>query len=88
MINEKNVLKLMHYSRNTYYVWKREKRPIIELIDRYFTDSEIEEFLQTGKIINFEATNYIKNNFMTINKNKSILEKMIRLNKFPESLVN
>ena len=63
MINEKNVLKLMHYSRNTYYVWKREKRPIIELIDRYFTDSEIEEFLQTGKIINFEATNYIKNNF-------------------------
>ena len=72
MINEKNVLKLMHYSRNTYYVWKREKRPIIELIDRYFTDSEIEEFLQTGKIINFEATNYIKNNFMTINKNKYI----------------
>ncbi len=54
MIGEKNVLKLMCYSRNTYYVWKREKRPIIELIDKYFEDSEITEFLETGKINKFE----------------------------------
>lgn len=57
MVNEKNILKLMCYSRNTYYVWKREKRPIIELIDKYFTDSEIEEFLQTGKINKFDNLN-------------------------------
>ena len=48
MVNEKNILQLMCYSRNTYYVWKREKRPIIELIDKYFTNYEIEEFLKTG----------------------------------------
>lgn len=54
MIGEKNVLKLMCYSRNTYYVWKREKRPIIELIDKYFEDFEITEFLETGKISRIE----------------------------------
>ena len=50
MVNEKNILQLMCYSRNTYYVWKREKRPIIELIDKYFTNYEVEEFLKNGKI--------------------------------------
>ena len=54
MVGEKNVLKLMCYSRNTYYVWKREKRPIIELIDKYFQDNEITEFLETGKISRLE----------------------------------
>lgn len=59
MIGEKNVLKLMCYSRNTYYVWKREKRPIIELIDKYFEDFEITEFLETGKIEKFEKLNFL-----------------------------
>lgn len=54
MVGEKNVLKLMCYSRNTYYVWKREKRPIIELIDKYFQDNEITEFLETGRISRLE----------------------------------
>jgi hypothetical protein len=59
VIGEKNVLKLMCYSRNTYYVWKREKRPIIELIDKYFEDFEITEFLETGKIEKFEKLNFL-----------------------------
>lgn len=54
MVGEKNILKLMCYSRNTYYVWKREKRPIIDLIDKYFQNCEITEFLETGKITKFE----------------------------------
>lgn len=54
MVGEKNILKLMCYSRNTYYVWKREKRPIIDLLDKYFQDYEITEFLETGKITRFE----------------------------------
>lgn len=54
MASEKNILKLMCYSRNTLYVWKREKRPIVELIEKYFFDEDIEEFLKTGKINKFE----------------------------------
>ncbi len=51
---EKSVLKLMCFSRNTFYVWKREDRPIISLIEKYFTEEDIEEFLNTGKIHKFE----------------------------------
>ena len=69
---QENIKKILDISDKTYYNWKNQNRPIIELLHKYFTDSEIEEFLQTDKIINFEATNYIKNNFMTINKNKYI----------------
>lgn len=47
---EKPIIKLMNFSRNTYYVWKREGRPIISLLEKYFTKEELEEFLQTGKI--------------------------------------
>lgn len=50
MTFEKIVLKLMCFSRNTFYVWKREKRPIIKLLNKYFTDIELEEFVLTGKI--------------------------------------
>ena len=69
---KENIKKILDISDKTYYNWKNQNRPIIELLHKYFTDSEIEEFLQTGEIINFEATNYIKNNFMKINKNKYI----------------
>ncbi|MFW2578778.1 hypothetical protein [Aliarcobacter butzleri] len=85
MVGEKNVLKLMCYSRNTYYVWKREKRPIIELIDKYFQDNEITEFLETGRIsrlednkdqelLNNEASK-IYNHFISVlySKDKSLL---------------
>lgn len=101
MIGEKNVLKLMCYSRNTYYVWKREKRPIIELIDKYFEDFEITEFLETGKIsriennkdqelLNNEASK-IYNHFISslYEKDKSLLKLfLIVINNANENSLN
>ncbi|WP_419777789.1 hypothetical protein [Malaciobacter marinus] len=47
---EKQIVELFQYTRNTYYVWKREKRPIIKLIENCFTENELDYFLETGEI--------------------------------------
>lgn len=41
-------------SEGAYYKWKKENRPIINLIDKYFTKQDLQEFLQTGQINKFE----------------------------------
>lgn len=46
--------KLFQFSIPTFYNWQREKRPIIKLLEKYFTKDDLEEFLQTGKIQKFE----------------------------------
>lgn len=51
---EQAVVNLMKYSRNTFYTWKREKRPIIALLEKYFTKYELKEFLETGEIKKLE----------------------------------
>lgn len=48
--------KLLNVSRNTYYVHKREDRPIISLLEKYFTEDDLKEFLETGRISRFEST--------------------------------
>lgn len=47
---EKIITLLMCFSRNTFFVWKREKRPIISLLEKYHSKEELQEFLETGKI--------------------------------------
>jgi hypothetical protein len=37
-------------AEGTYYKWKKEKRPIINLLDKYFLQEELEEFLKNGQI--------------------------------------
>lgn len=44
---------LFDFNASTYHRWKKEKRPILKLIE-YFTSKEIIEFLETGKIQKFE----------------------------------
>jgi hypothetical protein len=46
--------RLLDVSRNTYYVHKRENRPIVALLEKYFTKEDLEEFLETGKISRLE----------------------------------
>jgi hypothetical protein len=46
--------RLLDVSRNTYYVHKRENRPIVALLEKYFSKEELEEFLETGKIARLE----------------------------------
>jgi hypothetical protein len=48
------LVKLFGWSRTTYFSWKKEKRPIIDLVHRYLDEESIQEFLDTGKIAKFE----------------------------------
>jgi len=54
-----------------FYKWKKQNRPIIKLLEKYFTKEELEEFLQTEKIdklenINlfFEKREYLKKKYL------------------------
>lgn len=41
-------------SQNTYYSWKKEQRPIIDLLEKYCTKEDLKEFLSDGKISKFD----------------------------------
>ena len=75
-------MELFNISINTYYLWKKQGRPIISLLEKYFTKEDLGEFLKTGKIKKLDKIvfsqkllanyyqnyfNYIKNNFGYIN---------------------
>ena len=49
-------MQLFSFSRPTYYKWKREKIPAIELIQNYFNDEELLEFLEHGKVRRLEKS--------------------------------
>ena len=42
--------KILGKSLKTVSNWKNENRPIINLLEKYFTKKDLEEFLETGKI--------------------------------------
>ena len=54
---EKTILDLFKYSRGTYYSWKKEQRPIIKLIEKYFTKEDLVQFIHTGNISRYDLTN-------------------------------
>lgn len=41
---------LFFFTRQTWSKWKKENRPIVNLIEIYFTNDDLKEFLETGKI--------------------------------------
>ena len=45
----------MGISQASYYRWK-EDRPIINLLEKYCTEEDLEEFLEKGRISKFERT--------------------------------
>lgn len=45
--------------------WKKENRPIINLLEKYFTKEELEEFLMSGKISKFEFQNELNSNLLS-----------------------
>ncbi len=50
-----SIKKILDISDKTYYNWK--DRPIIALLEKYFTKSDLEEFLQTNSINRLESDN-------------------------------
>ena len=55
--------KLFGFSIPTYYNWKKENRPIIRLINKYFKNEELIEFLESDEIFNQDFLLSIENLF-------------------------
>lgn len=60
-------MKLFDFSINTYYLWKKQGRLIFNLLDKYFSKEDLEEFITTGKVSKYEAieNNIFKNHIRT-----------------------
>lgn len=48
------IVKLLGNTEKSYYRWKKEGRPIIALLEKYFTKEDLQEFLSTQKILKLE----------------------------------
>lgn len=53
----KSIAKLVGNTERTIFAWKKENRPIITLVQKYFTKKDLEEFLETGVIAKMEYLN-------------------------------
>jgi len=55
----KKLAELLGFTVQGANKWRREKdqRPIIILLEKYFSDQDLEEFLETGKISKLESKN-------------------------------
>jgi len=51
------IIKLLGVSKNSYWNYKKQDRPIITFLEKYFTEEEIVEFLDTGSMQKLEDTN-------------------------------
>ncbi|WP_152059383.1 hypothetical protein, partial [Aliarcobacter butzleri] len=53
--------KILEVSEKSYYRWKSKDHPVlINLIEKYFSDDDLEEFFSTGKIKKFEEFEDLK----------------------------
>lgn len=60
-MNRELYMDFFQISVNTFYLWKKQKRPVIEFFSKYSTDDEIKEFIKTGKIDKIEKLNSLYN---------------------------
>ncbi|MBF7071694.1 hypothetical protein [Aliarcobacter butzleri] len=61
--------KLCQISENSYFRWKKKDHSkLIDLVETYFTDDDIEEFLDIGKIKKFDKIIQTIDNYMSKNK--------------------
>jgi hypothetical protein len=67
-MNRKIVSEILGISEKSYYRWK-EERKIFKLLEMYFSDDELEEFLEKGKIQKFDLFNkYIEEKNIKVDK--------------------
>jgi len=66
---EQIMLKLFGFSRGTYYTWQKNERPALMLLQQYFSEDELLEYLNTGKISKLEE---LKNNDFQVLMEKNI----------------
>lgn len=68
---------LFSTAEGTFYKWKNEGRPIISLLEKYYTKEELEEFLETGKIEKMQiVTGLSLEDLKLIRENKKVIVKL------------
>lgn len=65
------IVKILGVSKNSYWNYKNQERPIIFLLEKYFKKEELEEFLETGKISRLE-NNMVYTNDLDLIKSLNI----------------
>ena len=54
-MNKKEIIeKFFETTEATYYRHKKQNRPVIRFIEKYFTEDDLQEFLETGQINRLE----------------------------------
>lgn len=47
-------MKVLRIAEKTYYNWKNQKRPIVAFLEEYFTEKDLVELIESGKIEKLE----------------------------------
>ena len=55
---KEQILEILDIAPRTYYLWKKEERPIINFLEKYFKEADLSEFLQYGIVSKLETLNY------------------------------
>ena len=71
---------MLGVSKNSYWNYKKQERPIILFLEKYFTENDLEEFLTTGKMTKLEEKEDSYLTFMLIDYVKyNLKEKLNKL---------
>ncbi|WP_152184848.1 hypothetical protein [Sulfurimonas indica] len=75
MLEKKLVQKILNVSPKTVYNYYREKRPIIELLEKFFSNEDLERFLENRALGKFDVDIHTEQ----ANLNKELLSRIERL---------
>ncbi len=62
------IKKILDISDKTYYNWKNQNRPIVKLLEKYFEDEDLSEFIEKGTVDKFEKLNFLYENIVCKNE--------------------
>ncbi len=49
------IKKILSIADKSYYNYKKQERPIISLLEKYFTEKDLKEFIETGEISSYHT---------------------------------
>lgn len=85
-------IRILGVSKNSYFNYRKQDRPIMELLEKYFSKSELEEFLTTREIKKQELVKNLSleelKNKLDINNNIDISSTSNKLYTLPLDAIN
>lgn len=60
----------------SYYNWAKDKRPVISFVEKYLTQENLQEFLQTGKVTKFDNADRLQEILKLLKQHNPIEMKM------------